>query len=41
VLKESLIEWLSDPAVFSRIRAFSSATGGHGGVGATYVLLRD
>jgi DNA-nicking Smr family endonuclease len=41
VLKASLIEWLSDPAVFSRIRAFSSATGGHGGVGATYVLLRD
>jgi len=41
VLKESLIEWLSDPAVFSRIQAFSSATGGHGGVGATYVLLRD
>jgi len=41
VLKESLIEWLADPAVFSLVQAFSSATGGHGGVGATYVLLRE
>jgi DNA-nicking Smr family endonuclease len=41
LLKESLIDWLADPAVFSLVQAFSSATGGHGGVGATYVLLRD
>lgn len=41
VLKESLLDWLAEPPVRSLVRAFSSATGGHGGVGATYILLGD
>ena len=41
VLKDSLLDWLAEPPVRSLVRAFSSATGGHGGVGATYVLLAD
>jgi DNA-nicking Smr family endonuclease len=41
VLKESLLEWLVEPPAAGAVLAFSSATGGHGGVGATYVLLRD
>lgn len=40
VLKEALLEWLAEPPVAPHVLAFSSATGGHGGVGATYVLLR-
>ena len=40
VLKEALLEWLAEAPVVSQVLAFSSATGGHGGVGATYVLLR-
>ena len=41
LLKDSLLDWLAEPPVRSLVRAFSSATGGHGGVGATYVLLAD
>jgi len=40
VLKEALLDWLAEPPVASLVMAFTSATGGDGGVGATYVLLR-
>ena len=40
VLKEALLGWLAEPPVGSLVLAFSSARGGDGGVGATYVLLR-
>lgn len=40
ILKESLLGWLAEPPVGSLVMAFSSALGGDGGVGATYVLLR-
>lgn len=40
VLKEALLVWLGEPAVAPHVMAFASATGGDGGVGATYVLLR-
>jgi len=40
VLKEALVDWPSQPPVGSEVLAFSSATSGDGGVGATYVLLR-
>ena len=40
VLKEALLDWLAEPALAPLVMAFSSATGGDGGVGATYVLLR-
>jgi DNA-nicking Smr family endonuclease len=40
VLKESLLDWLAEPPVAASVMAFASASGGDGGVGATYVLLR-
>lgn len=40
VLKEALLEWLAEPPLGALVMAFASATGGDGGVGATYVLLR-
>jgi DNA-nicking Smr family endonuclease len=40
ILKEALLDWLAEPPVGSLVLAFSSALGGDGGVGATYVLLR-
>jgi DNA-nicking Smr family endonuclease len=39
-LKEALLGWLAEPPVGPLVLAFSSALGGDGGVGATYVLLR-
>ncbi len=41
VLKEALYEWLAEPPLGPVVMAFTSATGGDGGVGATYVLLRQ
>jgi len=41
VLKEALLEWLAEPPAAGQVLAFSSATGGHGGVGATYLLLKE
>ena len=40
VLKEALLDWLAEPPVGASVMAFASASGGDGGVGATYVLLR-
>jgi DNA-nicking Smr family endonuclease len=40
VLKDALLVWLAEPALAPHVQAFASATGGDGGVGATYVLLR-
>lgn len=40
VLKQSLPAWLAEPPSGPRVMAFCTATGGDGGVGATYVLLR-
>jgi DNA-nicking Smr family endonuclease len=40
VLKEALLEWLAEPPLAALVMAFASASGGDGGVGATYVLLR-
>ena len=40
VLKESLLEWLAQPPIATRVLAFTSARGRDGGVGATYVLLK-
>jgi DNA-nicking Smr family endonuclease len=40
VLKDALLVWLAEPALASNVQAFASATGGDGGVGATYVLLK-
>jgi DNA-nicking Smr family endonuclease len=40
ILKEALLDWLAQPPVAPLVMAFSSALGGDGGVGATYVLLR-
>jgi DNA-nicking Smr family endonuclease len=40
ILKEALLGWLAEPPVGPLVLAFSSALGGDGGVGATYVLLR-
>jgi len=40
VLKEQLVDWLEEPPLGGLVMAFSSARGGDGGVGATYVLLR-
>lgn len=40
VLKDALLVWLAEPALAPLVRAFASATGGDGGVGATYVLLK-
>lgn len=40
VLKEALLEWLAEPPLAGQVMAFCSATGGDGGVGATYLLLR-
>ena len=40
VLKDRLFEWLAEAPVGPQVMAFCSATGGDGGVGATYVLLR-
>jgi DNA-nicking Smr family endonuclease len=40
VLKDALLEWLAQPPLGPLVLAFASATGGDGGVGATYVLLR-
>jgi DNA-nicking Smr family endonuclease len=40
ILKEALLAWLAEPPVGPLVLAFSSALGGDGGVGATYVLLR-
>ena len=41
VLKQALIDWLAEPPVGPNVLAFAPATGGDGGVGATYVLLRS
>jgi len=40
VLKETLPDWLAEPPLGQMVMAFTSAKGGDGGVGATYVLLR-
>ncbi len=40
VLKEALYEWLAEAPLGPLVMAFTNATGGDGGVGATYVLLR-
>jgi DNA-nicking Smr family endonuclease len=40
ILKEALLGWLAEPPVAPLVMAFTSALGGDGGVGATYVLLR-
>ena len=40
ILKEALLGWLAEPPAGPLVMAFSSALGGDGGVGATYVLLR-
>jgi DNA-nicking Smr family endonuclease len=40
VLKRALSTWLSEPPLGKRVMAFASATPEHGGLGATYVLLR-
>ena len=40
VLKDALPAWLGEPQVAPHVLAFASATGGDGGVGATYVLLK-
>jgi len=40
VLKEALLEWLAEAPAAPLVMAFASASGGDGGVGATYVLLR-
>ena len=40
VLKDALPVWLGEPALAPFVQAFASATGGDGGVGATYVLLK-
>jgi DNA-nicking Smr family endonuclease len=41
VLKDALLEWLAQPPLGPLVLAFASARGGDGGVGATYVLLRQ
>ena len=40
ILKEALLGWLAEPPAGPLVMAFSSALGGDGGVGSTYVLLR-
>jgi DNA-nicking Smr family endonuclease len=40
ILKEALLDWLAEAPLASQVMAFCSATGGDGGVGATYLLLR-
>jgi len=40
VLKRSLPDWLAEAPLGERVMAFASATPEHGGLGATYVLLR-
>ncbi len=40
VLKDALLIWLAEPTLAPFVQAFASATGGDGGVGATYVLLK-
>jgi DNA-nicking Smr family endonuclease len=40
VLKRSLPDWLAEPPLGEHVMAFASATPEHGGLGATYVLLR-
>jgi DNA-nicking Smr family endonuclease len=40
VLKDALLVWLAEPTLAPLVEAFASATGGDGGVGATYVLLK-
>jgi DNA-nicking Smr family endonuclease len=40
VLKRALPDWLAEPPLGERVMAFASATPEHGGLGATYVLLR-
>ena len=40
VLKRTLPDWLAEPPLGERVMAFASATPEHGGLGATYVLLR-
>ena len=40
ILKEALLGWLAEPPAGPLVMAFTSALGGDGGVGATYVLLR-
>jgi DNA-nicking Smr family endonuclease len=40
ILKEALLDWLAEPPLAGQVMAFCSATGGDGGVGATYLLLR-
>ncbi len=40
VLKRTLPDWLAEPPLGERVMAFASAIPEHGGLGATYVLLR-
>lgn len=40
VLKDALLDWLAEAPLGERVMAFTSARGGDGGVGATYVLVR-
>jgi DNA-nicking Smr family endonuclease len=40
VLKRSLPGWLAEPPIGHHVLAFASARSEHGGLGATYVLLR-
>ena len=40
VLKRSLPDWLAEAPLGERVMAFASAAPEHGGLGATYVLLR-
>jgi DNA-nicking Smr family endonuclease len=40
VLKAAVPRWLNEPAMRSRVLAFSHAVGADGGEGALYVLLR-
>ena len=40
VLKDALVDWLTEAPLDTLVMAFTSARQGDGGVGATYVLLR-
>jgi len=41
VLREAFSDWLAAPPLGPRVLAFASAAPRHGGVGASYVLLRS
>jgi DNA-nicking Smr family endonuclease len=40
VLRDGLVEWLSQPALRDKVLAFAGALPRDGGEGATYLLLR-